>query len=49
LLVAQMASANAQQVSDTTFQRLISSPDDPVLNRRFAVEAEARGAIAKSW
>lgn len=31
--------------SDAEFQRLLSSPDDPELNRQFAVAAEARGEL----
>lgn len=39
------SAASAQRANDATFQTLLSSPDDPVLNRRFAVEAEARGDV----
>lgn len=31
--------------SDAEFQRLIANPDDPVLNRQFAAEAEKRGEL----
>jgi hypothetical protein len=39
------ASALANAASDAEFQRLLSSPDDPVLNRQFAAAAEARGEL----
>jgi hypothetical protein len=37
--------ATASASSDAEFQRLLASPDDPVLNRQFAVSAEARGEL----
>jgi hypothetical protein len=31
--------------SDAEFQRLLANPDDPALNRQFALSAEARGDL----
>lgn len=42
-IVASVTPASA--VSDAEFQRLLANPDDPALNRQFAVSAEARGDL----
>ena len=42
-VVAWISQASA--ASDAEFQRLLSNPDDPALNRQFAVSAEARGDL----
>lgn len=42
---AMATSGVAEAAPDLLFQRLLESPDDPVLNRQFAAEAEARGEL----
>lgn len=42
-LLSQYSTAYA--ASDAEFQRLLSAPDDPQLNRQFAASAEARGEL----
>lgn len=44
-LATFIASSGAVAYSDAEFQRLLSSPDDPELNRQFAASAEARGEL----
>ena len=43
--LAISAGDGAWAAPDLLFQRLLESPDDPLLNRQFAAEAEARGDI----
>lgn len=45
VLLLAVLSQPAFASTDAEFQRLISAPDDPVLNRQFAAAAEARGEL----